>query len=323
MADTKIEISQKTILFTIFVILGLWLLYQIRSIVLILFISFLLMTAINPIVKLGAKIKIPTIITMLIVYFGLIFLVSTVIASLVPAVVTQTKGLTQALPAYLNNLEDILNTQFDPGVVSGYFNSIPGSIVKFVAGIFGNILDVLAIFFITYYLILERPRLHKYLLKLFPRKDAEARAEAMVIAVESAVGGWVRGELFLMLIIGILTYFGLILLGIPYALPLAVLAGMFELVPNIGPIIAAIPAIFIGFTVSPFAGFGSLVLSILVQQLENNLIVPRVMQASTGLQPLVTIIVLLVGFTLGGIQGAVLGLPLYLTIQTIYRHIKN
>lgn len=322
MAEHKVEISQKTIIFTLSLILGLWALYQVRSIVILVFIAFLLMTAVNPLIRLGAKVKLPAIIIMLFVYFGLIAILSTVAASLIPAVIEQTKGLSQFVPGYLHSLEDMLNTEFDPSVIAGYFNTIPTSLLKFAAGTLSNLIDILALFFISYYLVIERPSLHKYLLKLFPEKEAEVKAEALVHAVEKAVGGWVRGEIILMLIIGGLTYFGLVLLGIPYALPLAVLAGTLEVVPNIGPIIAAIPAIFMGFTVSPFAGLGALVMSVLIQQMENNLIVPRVMESATGIKPLITILILMVGYTLGGIQGAILGIPLFLAVTTIYKHLK-
>lgn len=318
MESHKIEISQKTIIFTIGTLLSIWFLYQVRSIVVLLFIAFILMTAVNPLIKLASKIKIPTIAVMLVVYFGLIALISTVIASLVPAVVQQTKDITLLLPTYMHNLENIFNTQLDTNVAGSYLNSIPSNLLKIAAGAFSNIMSILALFFMSYYLVLERPHLHKYLLHLFSQQKEE-RAEALVLAVEKQVGGWVRGELILMLIIGIMTYVGLILLSIPYALPLAVLAGLLEAVPNLGPTIAAIPVILMGLTISPIIGLGGLLLSIVIQQLENNLIVPKVMQSATGTPPLVTIIVLLVGFTLGGIAGAVLAMPIFLTGQTVYQ----
>lgn len=318
-----IEISQKTVIFTITTLLSLWVLYQVRGIVVLLFVAFILMTAVNPIIKLAKKIKIPTIVVMLIVYFGLIALISTVIASLVPAVVQQTKDITLKLPTYMHNLENVFNTQFDPNVIGNYLNSIPSNILKIAAGAFSNIMNILALFFMSYYLVLERPRLHKYLTRFFEKEDAEAKAEALVVAVEKQVGGWVRGELLLMAIIGIMTYLGLMILHIPYALPLAVLAGLLEAVPNLGPTIAAIPAIIIGLTVSPVVGLGALIMSILIQQLENNLIVPKIMQSATGTAPLITILVLLIGFTLGGIAGAVLAMPIYLTIQTVVKEFNK
>ncbi|KKU46774.1 MAG: hypothetical protein UX62_C0008G0004 [Microgenomates group bacterium GW2011_GWA2_46_7] len=319
MTTQKIEITPRTIIFTVLFLLSLWFLYQIRGIVILLFIAFILMTAVNPLVRLATKIKLPIIVVMLVVYVGLITLLTTVIASLVPAVVQQTRGLAQMLPNYLHNLENIFNTEFDPGIANGYLTSIPSNILKLATGVFGNILNILAVFFMAYYLVVERPHLHKYLLRFFPQARAEERAESLVLAVENQVGGWVRGELILMAIIGVMTYIGLILLGIPYALPIAVLSGLLEAVPNIGPTIAAIPAILMGLTVSPVVGLGALAMSILIQQLENNLIVPKVMQSATGTKPLVTIIVLLVGFTLGGIAGAVLAMPIFLTVQTVIK----
>jgi len=319
METRKIEISQKTIIFTVGFLLSLWLVYQVRSIIILFFIAFILMTAVNPLVRLAKKIKIPTIVVMLIVYFGLIALISTVVASLVPAVVQQTKDLTLVLPTYMHNLENVFNAQFDPNMVGGYLNSIPSNLLKIAVGAFSNVLDILVVFFMAYYLVLERPQLHKYLLSFFSKHEAEEKAEALVLAVERQVGGWVRGELLLMAIIGIMTYMGLIILGVPYALPLAVMAGLLEAVPNLGPTIAAIPAVIIGLTVSPIIAVGTIILSIIIQQLENNLIVPKVMQSATGTKPLITILVLLVGFTLGGIAGTVLSMPIFLTIQTVIK----
>lgn len=319
----KIEITPKTIWYTLGSLLALYTLYQIRSIVVLLFISFILMTAVNPLIRRTLKWKIPTIVVMLVVYVGIIVLITTVVASLVPAVVAQTKGLSAALPTYLKNLEDIFNTQIDTSLTSNYLSSIPSNILKIAAGAFNNILNVMAVFFMTYYLVMERPFLHKYLLRFFDDKDAEKRAENVVQLVEDQVGGWVRGELLLMAVIGVMTYIGLFLLGIPYALPLAVLSGLLEAVPNLGPTIAAIPAILIGFTVSPIVGFGALAMSILIQQLENNLVVPKIMESATGTAPLVTILVLLVGYTLGGVAGAVLSMPIYLTIRTILKEVNT
>ncbi|MBI1871967.1 AI-2E family transporter, partial [Candidatus Collierbacteria bacterium] len=99
-----------------------------------------------------------------------------------------------------------------------------------------------------------------------------------------------------------------------------VIAGLLELVPNIGPTIAAVPAVLVGFSVSPTHGFMALGLTVLIQQLENNLIVPKIMQQAIGLHPVVTIVSLLVGFELGGPLLAVLSLPIILGIQVVLPH---
>ena len=174
----KIEISQKTIIYTFSLILSLWFLYQVRSIIVLLFIAFILMTAVTPVIKLASKIKIPTIVVMLVVYFGLIALLSVVVASLVPAVVEQTKGITYMLPTYLHSLEDIFNTKLDTNVAGSYLSSIPSNILKIAAGAFSNIMNILALFFMSYYLVLERPRLHQCLLRFFPDHEAEEQGGA-------------------------------------------------------------------------------------------------------------------------------------------------
>ncbi len=323
MPTTKVEISQKTIVFAFLFLLGMWVLYQVRGIIILIFVSFILMTAFNPIVNFARRKKIPVLPILFLIYIAVLAMLSLVVASLVPAVVDQSKALGASLPGIIASLEGTLNVKIDPAFGNSYLASAPSNLLRFAAGAFSNILNILAIFFITYYLIVERPSLHRYLTRLFSDGNAEKKAEDMIVSVERQVGGWVRGELFLMIVIGAMTYFGLLLLGIPYALPLSVLAGILELVPNLGPIIAAIPAILIGLTLSPMVGLGATIMSVLIQQLENNLIVPRIMQSATGTKPLITILVLLVGYTLGGAMGAVLSMPLYLASQTVYEHLSR
>ena len=124
------------------------------------------------------------------------------------------------------------------------------------------------------------------------------------------MGEWLRGQLILGLIVGIAVYLGLLFLGVNYALLLALMAGVLEVVPYVGPIISVIPALIIGFAQSPVIGFGVVILYLIVQQLENHLLVPKVMQKVTGLNPIISILALLVGIKAGGIVGAIFSIPL-------------
>ncbi|MBI3289893.1 AI-2E family transporter, partial [Candidatus Microgenomates bacterium] len=108
---------------------------------------------------------------------------------------------------------------------------------------------------------------------------------------------------------------GLRLLGIHFALPLAILAGLLEVVPTVGPLVSAVPAIIVGFTISPIMGISVAALYFLIQQLENSFIVPKVMQKSIGVAPIVTLVVLGVGVEIGGITGAILAMPVFLVVQ--------
>ncbi len=323
MAVQKIEITSRTILTTLLYLLGFWFLYQIRGIIITLFISFILMTAVGPLVRGAAKVKIPPMVVFLLLFLAVVGIFTTLVVSLVPAIVTETAGLVQNLPKFLDSLSARWSIVVSPTMFSTQFGDIPSNLLKIAAGTFGNLVTVFAVFFMTYYLYIERANLPHFLRLFLGTGDGGRRIESIVADIEKRVGGWVRGELLLMTIIGVMSFIGLTLLGIPYTLPLALLAGLMEAVPNIGPVISAIPAILMGLTVSPLTGLGALAMSILIQQTENNFVVPKVMQTAAGIRPIVTIVVLLIGYTLGGVMGAVLAIPLYLAIETVYKALQT
>jgi len=141
--------------------------------------------------------------------------------------------------------------------------------------------------------------------------------------IEYRLGGWIRGQVLLCTMIGIACYVGLRLLGIEYALPLALIAAVLEIVPVIGPIISAIPAVIIAYVTSPSLAIAVIALYTLIQQLEYHLIVPSVMKTAVGLKPIVTIIALMVGGKLLGIAGAVLAIPILIVIMELSEEIMR
>jgi len=120
-----------------------------------------------------------------------------------------------------------------------------------------------------------------------------------------------------MIVVGLLTYVGLSLMGIKYTLALAVLSGLLEVVPSLGPITATIPAFFIGLSQSYVSGLLMIALYFTVQQLENNLIVPFVMKKAVGIHPITTLIALIIGGKLAGIMGVILAIPTTIFLETI------
>ncbi len=124
------------------------------------------------------------------------------------------------------------------------------------------------------------------------------------------MGEWLRGQLILGLIVALAVYVGLTFLGVKYALVLALMAGVLEVIPYVGPIISLVPALFIGFAQSPVIGVLVVVLYVVIQQVENHILVPKVMQKVTGLNPIISILALLVGLKAGGLAGAILAIPL-------------
>lgn len=313
---SKIEISHKTIIFTLVLLLSLWILYQIRDILFLVFIAFILMAALRPLVDWLSWTRIPRIVAILFIYgvvfgvFGLSF------AGTVPTLVTQSAKFVQELPVFLEKVMPYWN--IDVRAISQQIAPISENILKITVGIFSNILTTLTVLVFTFYFLLERKNLSG-LLAHFMGESAAGRVMEVVKEVESRMGAWVNGELLLMTLVGTFVYFGLILLRVDFALPLAIIAGVLEIVPLIGPIVSAVPAVIVALTVSPLLALSVVALYFIVQQVENNIFVPLVLKKSVGLSPIITIFSLMVGGRLAGIVGAVLAVPMVLVLQVVLR----
>lgn len=328
-----IEISHRTIIFTVFFVALIWLVIQISSIILALFTAFLIATALNPLVDKISKVGLPRGIAILVVYLFVIGIFVGGLTSVVPSLIDQTTNLVNRIPQLITDgirLIENLGLKVDRELIyqqTSQLGALPANIVSILISLFSNIIGISTILVITFYLLLERNNLDRYLSFLFG-EGRDVQAKDFAYKLETRLGGWVRGELILMTIIGVITYIGLVILGIPYALPLAIMAGLLEIVPTIGPIISAIPAILIAFTISPVLVLATALLYFIVQQVENALLLPKVMQKTTGVNPLVTMIALAVGFKLSGVLGAVLAVPvliiLHMTVTEVFlnRHKK-
>ncbi|MGD0523310.1 MAG: AI-2E family transporter [Candidatus Microgenomates bacterium] len=316
----KIEVSHKTIIFTVLFLLALWLLYLIRDIILTLFVSLLLMAILDPLVNRLAKYKIPRGLSILVCYIVIVGLFVLAIAGVIPPLVEQTTSFVTNLPTYLNHLginkflSDQITSQFITQV-----GSLPGQIVKIGVSVFSNIFSVLSVLMLTFYFLIARNKLDDQLVFLFGQEKREVIGK-LIDSLENRLGGWARGELALMLTVGVAYFLGLILLGIPFALPLAILAGLLEIVPYFGPIISAVPAIIIGLSISPIMGLAVVALAILVHQTENYVFVPKIMEKSVGVPPIATLIALTIGFRLLGVVGALISVPVVLTVQIVLKN---
>jgi len=320
----KIEIAPKTIVFTIFFLLALAFFWQIRSILIMIFISFVLMHAINPLVCHLQKIRIPRILAILIVYILVFGVIGFCIAGIIPILIEQTTGLINSLPQITQNIKIFSENRFfsenniDLTSQLKVLETIPANLTQIAFSVVSNVFSALIILVITFYLLLEKKNFPKYGDDFFGEKGKK-RFLKIMDNLEVSLGSWVSAELFLMSIIGILSYFGYLALGLKYAVPLAIIAGLLEAVPNIGPIIATVLAGLVGLTVSPLVALFTVIFGILVQQLENNFIVPKIMSKTIGLNPILTIVLIAAGGQIAGMGGALLAIPIFLTVQAIFR----
>ncbi len=315
----SIEISHRTIIFTLATLAASWTLLKLLDVIFLIFIAFIFVSTLRSPVDFLVRRKIPRPLSIGIIYLIVIGLIILIFRVIIPPLIEQTTLLIENLPSIIGQVNDILVINNIPsdqisGSITGQLGSFGSNAVTITAGFFNSIFSVMTMFVITFYSLLYWEQITNMVKSLFTGEN-EKRAEKLIKNLEFGLGAWVRGQITLVIIIGVITYIGLALLGVPYALPLAIIAGLSEIVPVIGPIVGAIPAILAGFTVSPIIGIATVALYFVIQQLENNLIVPSVMRRAIGINPLVTILALIVGTKLYGIMGAVLAVPIAVTIK--------
>lgn len=313
----KIEISHRTIVFTILFLALLWVLYTIRDIVLLLFVSLLIMAILNPLVTRFSKYKIPRAVSVLVVYILVIGVISVTLAGILPPLIDQTTNFVNGLSRYIERLglSAYVSDQLTRELIF-WIGSIPGQAAKFTISLLSNVVGIFTVLIFAFYLLLARDKLDEQLGFLFGEKGKK-KIGKLIDELEVKLGGWARGQLTLMVLVGLFTFIGLRLLGIPFALPLSILAGLLEIIPYLGPIIAAIPAVIIGLGISPVMGLATAALAFLVQQFENYVFVPKVMEKSVGVNPILTLLSLAIGFKLAGIVGVLISIPVVLTTQVV------
>jgi predicted PurR-regulated permease PerM len=244
-------------------------------------------------------------------------------ASLITPLIEETTSFVSNLPGYLGNLGffSSLGGQALNNILTQVVQ-IPGQLLKLSASFFSNFVMTIGSLVFAFYLLLAREKLVGQLISFLGNQKGR-QAAGVIDKLETRLGSWARGELLVMLTVGLATFVGLILLGIPYALPLSILAGLLEIVPTLGPIIAAIPSIIIGLGISPVMGLAVAALGLLVHQLENYLLVPKIMEKSVGISPIVILLSLAIGAKLAGIVGAIISVPVLITGQVLLKEYLN
>lgn len=311
---TKIEISHKTIIFTLILLAAIWVVFQITDILFLLFISFILMSALRPLVDGLERVRLPRFLAIFLLYAVVFGGVGIGVASMIPSLASQSGKLFAQFPEFIARVFPYISS--DIRSLMQQAAPVGENLLRVTVGVFSNIISVLTVMTFTFYFLLERRSLRDMLAGLLGEGTGE-RVFLLLSQIEKRLGSWVLGELCLMIFVGLLSYGGLYFLRVEYALPLAIFAGLLEIVPTIGPTVSAIPAILVAFGSSPVLAISVGALYIIVQQIENNLLVPLVMKQSVGLSPILTILALMIGGRFGGVIGAVLAVPILLVIQEI------
>lgn len=326
--EQLIAISTGTVLRVIFVLLIFVFLYLIRDIVAIFFAGLFLAALIDPFADFFERYRIPRGLAVVLVYVvGISALVGALILVLPPVLaelhtfltvfapfISQASGQSLDLSLFgqnglSDNLQNILSTVRGAGLPA----AVP-QILSIGSAAFGGIFAVVIVLMLAFYLVVEKNALVKAASFVTP-EEYQPFVALMSMKVRQRLGAWLRGELVLMLVIFLLVYLALTLLGVQYALVLALLAGLLEVIPFLGPFMAAIPAVVLALNISPLYALLTVVSYIVIQNVEANVLVPKIMQKATGINPIVSLIAVLIGFRLGGVVGAILSIPLANAIE--------
>lgn len=315
------EISIWSVIKIILLFIGLWLLYLIKDVLVILLVVMIITIALEPFVSKLEKEKIPRAASVIVLYLSLLIVIGLAVYFIVPPVASQIKDLTINLPYYTSRATQINLGNTGPissvlGSLSQKLSDLAGGVLSTLIAVFGGIAYAIIIFALTFYALVDGERLRKGLASLIPYEKKD-RLYATINKVSLRLGDWLRGQLIIMMVVGIAEGGILGILGIKYALILGLLAGLFEIIPVIGPIVSAVTAILVVFiSGEPIWKVAAvLVAYIVISQLEGNFLVPKIMSKVIGLSPIFVIIAILIGERLLGLGGAMLAVPVAAGIQ--------
>lgn len=280
-------------------------------------------------------------VAILVVYLLGIGLAASVLAFLVPLIVDQVVSLSQAMPGlyergrgwveaalaqYQSQIPADTQVMIEEGVrnlAGALLRALrDGALATFsaVSGTISWLLGLIVVPFWLFFILNEEGRATSGALRVIPG-DLRADVESMRIIVDRVLSAYIRGQLLLGLTIGVISFIGLLALGVQYSLLLAVIAGVLELVPYIGPILGAIPAVIVAFLQDPQLALWVILLFVAIQQVENVLLVPKITGESVALHPAIIMVALVVGNAMAGIVGMLVAAPLAAILRDVIHYL--
>jgi predicted PurR-regulated permease PerM len=320
------------------VILSFWLLYRFNQVIFILFIAILIGTLIRPAVAWLHQRGLPRMAGVILVYLLLLLLLTGFLLLLFPLISQQSTAVAAAMPDYYQNLRAWLvnnPNQFIVGLSEFLPATLPnlkpvqqtgqeimasaGQVVGYVTLVAKVIFTAIILLVLAFYWTLDGPRIIQSFLLVVTQTQRESISD-LISGMESKVGFYMVGQGVLCMVIGILALIAYLLIGLPNALVLALIAGVLEAVPVVGPLLGAIPAALVALSIAPDKLIWVIVATVVIQQLENSLLVPRIMRKAVGVNPFVTLLALFAFSSLFGLAGALVAIPIAAIIQLALNH---
>ena len=296
--------------------------YFVKDIVALVFLAVIIASAVEGWVGFFEKRRIPRIAGVFFAYVAFIGLLLLALYAIVPPIVEEIQQLIVVVPDYYDAVsKQIFHTT--RGISPDYARSTQEFFAGFerrlsgvgsgafatIADVFGGIVDFGIVIVISFYLAVQRKGVENFL-RLVTPKENEGYVLDLWRRVDVKLGRWLQGQLLLGLIVGFSVFFGLSLIGVPYAMLLGLVAAIFEIVPIVGPLFSALLGIAVAALASSFLAVITVIFYVILQQIENHVLVPLFMKRIIGLNPVIVIVALLAGAQLGGILGMIIAVPL-------------
>ncbi len=302
------------------------------------FISVLLAYIVKPVAGKLSERKIPTGISILIVYLVFLLMLATICIFLIPELSANIRELMNTLPNFIQSYEKLFYSVLSSIKASKWSDDVKGlifsqiengtaAVQNYLIVMLKNgldfIVDAVRIFFdltiamiITYYVIKDADKFKEFALSLLPGKWRNGLVGTGK-EINRILANFIQGQLLIALLVGALETIGLMLVKMKYPLVLGMVGGLANIIPYFGPYIGAIPAVAVALTISPMKAFWSIVVFVVVQQLDNNFISPKIIEGKLGLHPVATIFAVLVGGEFFGILGMLLAVPVMAILRVI------
>lgn len=321
------DITASTILKFIGIVLALFLLWTVRGVVGIVIISAVFSSAIMPLVDRLHRYRIPRILAITLVYLLILGAIVLMVVLFGQLLTDQVRELSANLPSlYHRVVEFLFGDRVNDRALADALQNVLQSMTNWLSGLsshilsgtvslFGGLFSFVGILVLTFYIVLEKGGIKRFVGEILPTQYI-SYFHHLLDRIQDRLGGWVRGQLLLSLIIGGAVLLTLQILGVNYAFSLALIAALLEFIPFAGPILSGLIGTLVAFGQSPILALIVAIAYLLIQQAENYLIQPKLMAKSTGLNPVVVIVVAVVGATLAGFVGVILAIPLTLVVDT-------
>jgi predicted PurR-regulated permease PerM len=324
-----------TIAMTALAVVLLWAAFLVRHVLVLIYVAGLLAVGFSPIVRLIERQKLlpigtrrfPRWLAILVLYLFILCTVTAIGFLVFPPLVRQAQQLWNEIPQMFDRAQAwlmdrgllserlTLKQAVERADVSGGERAV-GTVFSAVTGLVGGIFGLFTVLILTFYFLVEAEKLRRSLLAVFPKRS-RARVDGAAREITVKVSAWLGGQLLLALVIGVTSAIGLWLLDIPFFYVLALIAGIGEMIPVVGPILAAVPAVAVAASISLDKALFVIIFFVVQQQFENHVLVPKIMERQVGVSAVTVILALLIGGNLLGIEGAILAVPTAAILQVI------